>query len=162
MNDEDQIRLKDRVMKELDQDIVMEYKEAFSLFDKDRDGFLTDKEFAIVIRSMGINPLEKEIKELIQTSNTPGKMDFGSFCVAMKKNKRVPDVDEDLLKAFYVFDKNNSGKIKATELRKALTTFGEPLSDEEVHELIEACFPDSDGYINYKDFTQRIFAQTLH
>ena len=159
MDDEEHIKMKDQVMKDLDQDLVMEYKEAFSLFDKDGDGFITNNEFAVVIRSMGINPLEREIQELLDTSNTPGRMDFGSFCVAMKTNKREPDIDEDLLKAFYVFDKNNSGKIKATELRKALTSLGEPLSDEEAHELIENCFPDASGFVNYKDFTKRIFSQ---
>ena len=83
----DKLEIKDKVMKELPQDLVMEYKEAFSLFDKDGDGYISNLEFATVIRSMGLNPLESEIQELIETSNTPGKMDFGSFCVAMKANK---------------------------------------------------------------------------
>ena len=156
---QDQIEYKDKVMKELSQDLIMEYKEAFSLFDKDGDGFISNAEFATVIRSMGINPLESEIAELVATSNTPGKMDFGSFCVAMKANKRQPDVDEDLLKAFYVFDKNNSGKIKATELKSTLMSLGEPLSEQEADELIRNCFPDGSGYVNYKDFTKRIFKQ---
>ena len=159
MSDIDQLEYKDKVMKELPQDLVMEYKEAFSLFDKDQDGFISDKEFATVIRSMGINPLESEIQELLETSNTPGKMDFGSFCVAMKKNRREPDIDEDLLKAFYVFDKNNSGKIKATELKSTLMSLGEPFSEAEADELIRNCFPDPSGYVNYKDFTKRIFKQ---
>ena len=85
--------------------------------------------------------------------------DFGSFCVAMKYNTREPDVDEDLLKAFYVFDKGNTGKIKATELKSTLMSLGEPLSEQEADELIRNCFPDSSGYVNYKDFTKRIFKQ---
>ena len=156
MSDE-QLEYKDKVMKELPSDLVMEYKEAFSLFDKDGDGYISNAEFATVIRSMGINPLESEIQELIDTSDTPGKMDFGSFCVAMKSNERQPDIDEDLLKAFYVFDKNNSGKIKATELKSTLMNLGEPLSEVEADELIRNCFPDASGYVNYKDFTKRIF-----
>ena len=159
MSDQEKIAIKDKVMKELDQDLVMEYKEAFSLFDKDGDGYISDKEFATVIRSMGLNPLNSEIAHLVSTSDTPGKMDFGSFCVAMKENKREPDIDEDLLRAFFVFDSGNTGKIKATELKQTLTSLGECLTEQEADELIRTCFPDSSGYINYKNFTKKIFAQ---
>ena len=59
-----------------------------------------------------------------------------------------------------MFDKKNTGKIKATELKSVLTSLGEVLSEEECDLLLKTAFPDSEGYINYREFTRRIFSQT--
>ena len=37
---------------------IAEFKEAFSLFDKDGDGTITTKELGTVMRSLGQNPTE--------------------------------------------------------------------------------------------------------
>ena len=41
---------------------VIEFKEAFSLFDKDGDGTITTKELGTVMRSLGQNPTEAELQ----------------------------------------------------------------------------------------------------
>ena len=147
-----------KLMKQLPADLVMEYREAFTLFDKDNDDQITPEEFATVIRSLGINPLESEIDNLLDLCAPGGMLDFPSFCLAMTKNQRLPDSKDDLLKAFYIFDKENTGLVKATELKSVLTTLGEVLSESEVDQLLATAGTDSDGNVNYKDFTNRIFA----
>lgn len=146
-------------MRELPADVIMEYKEAFSLFDKDSDGLISHKEFSVVSRSLGLNPLEAEISELLELCAPSGMMDFPNFCLAMTQNKRLPDTSDDMMKAFYVFDKNNTGKIKATEMKTVLTSLGEILSEEECDQLLKTAYPDAEGYINYRDFTKRVFSQ---
>ena len=121
-----------KLMKQLPADLVMEYREAFTLFDKDNDDKITSEEFATVIRSLGLNPLESEIDDLLDLCAPGGMLDFPNFCLAMTKNQRLPDSKDDLLKAFYIFDKENTGKVKATELKSVLTTLGEVLSESEV------------------------------
>uniref|UniRef100_A0A8B9LPE2 Calmodulin n=1 Tax=Astyanax mexicanus TaxID=7994 RepID=A0A8B9LPE2_ASTMX len=44
---------------------VPEFKEAFSLFDKDGDGTITTKELGTVMRSLGQNPTEAELQDMI-------------------------------------------------------------------------------------------------
>uniref|UniRef100_A0A671NKR0 Calmodulin n=2 Tax=Sinocyclocheilus TaxID=75365 RepID=A0A671NKR0_9TELE len=46
-------------------DACTEFKEAFSLFDKDGDGTITTKELGTVMRSLGQNPTEAELQDMI-------------------------------------------------------------------------------------------------
>ena len=49
----------------LSQELIDQYKEAFSLFDEDGDGLITGEELGIVIRALGHTVTEAEIDELI-------------------------------------------------------------------------------------------------
>ena len=50
-----------------------EFKEAFSLFDKDGDGTITTKELGTVMRSLGQNPTEAELQDMINEVDADGK-----------------------------------------------------------------------------------------
>ena len=135
----------------------MEYREAFTLFDKDGDNFITDSEFSTVVRAMGINPSQKEINEMLELADNPKRIDFNTFIKAMKSCKRKPDIEEDLVRAFQIFDRKNTGRVKTTEIKSALTTLGECLTDSEIDELIRLANPNSHGEIDYRDFARKIF-----
>lgn len=51
---------------QLSEEQIAEFKEAFSLFDRDGDGKITSKELGTVMRSLGQNPTEAELREMIQ------------------------------------------------------------------------------------------------
>jgi calmodulin len=44
---------------------VEEIKEAFALFDKNGDGTISSDELGTVMRNLGYNPSEEELRELI-------------------------------------------------------------------------------------------------
>ena len=48
---------------QLTEEQIAEFKEAFSLFDKDGDGTITTKELGTVMRSLGQNPTEAELAD---------------------------------------------------------------------------------------------------
>lgn len=53
--------------------VSAEFKEAFSLFDKDGDGTITTKELGTVMRSLGQNPTEAELQDMINEVDADGK-----------------------------------------------------------------------------------------
>ena len=50
---------------QLTEEQIAEFKEAFSLFDKDGDGTITTKELGTVMRSLGQNPTEAELQDMV-------------------------------------------------------------------------------------------------
>merc|ERR1712057_122264 len=57
---------------QLTEEQIAEFKEAFSLFDKDGDGTITTKELGTVVRSLGQNPTEAELQDMINEVDADG------------------------------------------------------------------------------------------
>ncbi|XP_071078831.1 calmodulin-like [Haliotis cracherodii] len=140
----------------LTEDQVAEFKEAFNLFDKDGDGTITTKELGTVMRSLGQNPTEAELQDMINEVDADGNgiIDFPEFLTMMAKKLQGADTSDELREAFHVFDKNGDGFISATELRHVMTNLGEKLTDEEVDEMIREADGDGDGQVDYDEFVK--------
>ncbi|KAJ7307532.1 hypothetical protein JRQ81_009557 [Phrynocephalus forsythii] len=131
---------------------LLEFKEAFSLFDKDGDGTITTKELGTVMRSLGQNPTEAELQDMINEVDADGNgtIDFPEFLTMMARKMKDTDSEEEIREAFRVFDKDGNGYISAAELRHVMTNLGEKLTDEEVDEMIREADIDGDGQVNYE------------
>ncbi|KAG2469157.1 CAM2B protein, partial [Polypterus senegalus] len=129
------------------------FKEAFSLFDKDGDGTITTKELGTVMRSLGQNPTEAELQDMINEVDADGNgtIDFPEFLTMMARKMKDTDSEEEIREAFRVFDKDGNGYISAAELRHVMTNLGEKLTDEEVDEMIREADIDGDGQVNYEE-----------
>jgi len=138
----------------LTEDQIAEFKEAFSLFDKDGDGTITTKELGTVMRSLGQNPTEAELQDMVNEVDADGNgtIDFPEFLTMMARKMKDTDSAEEIKEAFKVFDKDGNGYISAAELRHIMTNLGEKLTDEEVDEMIREADVDGDGQINYDEF----------
>uniref|UniRef100_A0A8C6UEL4 Calmodulin n=1 Tax=Neogobius melanostomus TaxID=47308 RepID=A0A8C6UEL4_9GOBI len=113
---------------------IKSFKEAFSLFDKDGDGTITTKELGTVMRSLGQNPTEAELQDMINEVDADGNgtIDFPEFLTMMARKMKDTDSEEEIREAFRVFDKDGNGYISAAELRHVMTNLGEKLTDEEM------------------------------
>lgn len=138
----------------LNEEQVNEFREAFSLFDRDSDGTITTNELGTVMRSLGQNPTEGELQDMINEVDIDGNgtIEFAEFLGMMAKKIKESDGEEELREAFRVFDKDGNGFISGSELRHVMTTLGEKLTDEEVDEMIKEADLDGDGMVNYEEF----------
>ncbi|XP_018655558.1 putative calmodulin [Schistosoma mansoni] len=108
-----------RMADQLTEEQIAEFKEAFSLFDKDGDGTITTKELGTVMRSLGQNPTEAELQDMINEVDADGNgtIDFPEFLTMMARKMKDTDSEEEIREAFRVFDKDGNGFISAAELR---------------------------------------------
>lgn len=163
------------MVEQLSEDQIAEFKEAFSLFDRDGDGKITSKELGTVMRSLGQNPTEAELHDMINEvdSDGNGTIDFPEFLTMMARKMQDTDTEEEIREAFKVFDKvisntisqisyflqDGNGFISAAELRHVMTNLGEKLTDEEVDEMIREADVDGDGQINYEEFVKMMLSK---
>ncbi|CAG9323448.1 unnamed protein product [Blepharisma stoltei] len=148
--------------KDLTEEQLAELKEAFSLFDKDGNGQITTRELGTVMRSIGQNPTEGELQDIINEvdHNGNGTVDFPEFVTLMAK-RMVPSADpmEEIMEAFRAFDRDGSGFITADELKQAMATLGERLTDVEIEEMIKEADADGSGHISYEEFVKMMVAK---
>ncbi|KAI8597479.1 putative calmodulin [Dissophora ornata] len=146
---------------QLTENQLAEFKEAFSLFDKDGDGTITTKELGTVMRSLGQNPTEADLQDMVNEVDADGNgtIDFPEFLTMMARKMVDTDSEEEIKEAFKVFDKDGNGFISAAELRHVLTNLGERLTDSEVDEMIHEADVDGDGQINYEEFVRMMMSK---
>ncbi|TRY79097.1 hypothetical protein TCAL_11703 [Tigriopus californicus] len=135
---------------------ALEFKEAFDEFDKDRSGSISTKELLFVMRSIGQNPTEDEIQDLIMESdlNGDGTIDFKEFLAMMKRKSAETDQTEALREAFRIFDKDRSGFIEAKEIFSVTSTLGQALSKEELNAFMKEADLNGDGKLDYAEFAK--------
>jgi len=148
------------VVENLSEEQIAEFKEAFSLFDKDKDNTITTKELGTVMRSLGQEPTESELNDMVNDvdANGNGTIDFPEFIDMMVRKIRDKDAEEEIKEAFRVFDKDGNGFISASELRCVMVNLGEKLSDKEINEMIREADIDGDGCINYEEFVKMMLS----
>ncbi|KAK6736301.1 hypothetical protein RB195_019153 [Necator americanus] len=130
----------------INEEELIEYKEAFRLFDKDGNGSISSKELGVAMRSLGQNPTEQELLDMVNEVDIDGSgtIDFPEFCQMMKRMNKEND-SEMIREAFRVFDRDGNGYITAEEFRYFMTHMGEQFSDQEVDEIIAEVDIDGDG-----------------
>ena len=93
--------------------------EMIKLF-QDGSGTISTKELLPVMRSMGQNPTEDEVLNLVieYDVNGDGTIDFDEFLEMMRKQAEQQDNSAELKEAFKIFDRDGNGYIDAAELKK--------------------------------------------
>lgn len=144
------------------EDQIMEFQEAFSLFDNRGDGKISVSQLGDVLRALGQNPTEGEVKKCSAQHKPDERISFEVFLPILQtiSKNRCTDTAEDFIEGLRHFDKDGSGYISSAELRHLLTTLGEKLTDDEVEQLL-AGQEDSQGNVHYEDFVRLIMSGWL-
>jgi centrin-1 len=131
-----------------------EIREAFDLFDTDGSGTIDAKELKVAMRALGFEPKKEEIKKMIADIDKDGSgtIDFEEFLQMMTAKMGERDSREEIMKAFRLFDDDETGKISFKNLKRVAKELGENMTDEELQEMIDEADRDGDGEVNEEEF----------
>lgn len=88
-----------------------------------------------------------------------GKVTYENFLSLMTVKMAEKDSKEEIMKAFKLFDDDETGKISFKNLKRVAKELGENLTDEELQEMIDEADYDGDGEISQDEFL-RIMKKT--
>ncbi|XP_060577843.1 neo-calmodulin-like [Ruditapes philippinarum] len=133
---------------------IEEFREAFSLFDEDGNGEIAIDELIKTLQSLGKNPSQEEINELVRDfdANGDGVIDFEEFKVLMLKKMKNTDSAEDITDIFHCLDIRHHGYFTARDLHAVIVGLGESFTVDEAEELVNDTKTEHPGKINYDDF----------
>lgn len=146
---------------DLSEEQKADIKQAFDLFDTTGTGVIDIKELKVAIRALGFEPKKEEIKKMIAEIDKEGsgKLSFANFLQLMTQKMSEKDQNDEILKAFRLFDDDDTGTISFKNLKRVAKELGENLTDEELKEMIEEADLDGDGEVNQAEFL-RIMKKT--
>ncbi|KAK2102597.1 Myosin regulatory light chain 2, ventricular/cardiac muscle isoform [Saguinus oedipus] len=134
---------------------IQEFKEAFTIMDQNRDGFIDKNDLRDTFAALGrVNVKNEEIDEMIKEA--PGPINFTVFLTMFGEKLKGADPEETILNAFKVFDPEGKGVLKADYVRDMLTTQAERFSKEEIDQMFAAFPPDVTGNLDYKNLVHII------
>ncbi|VDP88443.1 unnamed protein product [Echinostoma caproni] len=145
----------------LTEETTVEFKAMFDTYDFGGTGKISVLDVAPLMRKLGLMPSNIEIEEMVievdkEKNSTTEGISFEQFCTmaAMKINEIY--TEEDIIESFRTFDLENNGFVSTTELRRALCTMGEKLTEEEMEAMLEHANVDADGNVHYEQFVHNI------
>ena len=140
-------------------DLETKFKDLFLLFDKKGDSKIDSTQLGDVLRALGLNPTEAEIKKIVQEIDPHGtlRLTYEEFVPISLSQKKSQGTMEDFTEGLRVFDKDGSGTICSAELRHVLTSLGEKLTGEEVDSLLTGV-EDNQGQLNFEEFLNTVLS----
>ncbi|XP_064622038.1 calmodulin-A-like [Lineus longissimus] len=138
---------------------IAEFKEAFSLYDRDGDGTITTRELGTVMRSLGYTPSEAELQDMLNETDSEGdgEIDFSGFLSLMARMIKDDDTEFEIRDAFKIFDREGNGYVSTSDMRAVMMNLGgNTIVDDEVEEMIREADADGDGTIDYEEFVKML------
>jgi Ca2+-binding EF-hand superfamily protein len=140
---------------------------AFEIFDKDGTGNIDIKDLKVILRALGFEPQEDEIKRLLSTINrsddeennkkgfSTNTIDFEEFKKIMSNKLRESEEIEQLKVGFHSFTDKTLPKepgeqdyITLKSLREVAKELNEVINDEELKEMMVQANPELKNLIN--------------
>lgn len=166
-------------IEEISEEHRAEITEAFNSISKDGK-YIDGSELKFAMRALGFEPKKEEIKKILsalekesltspttpspsatESSPTPssnaippvaGKVSFDQFLIVMARKFEEKGTREEIMKAFQLFDADNTGRITFENLKQVAAELGETIDDQELREMIAEADRDGDGGVDREEF----------
>mmetsp|Transcript_45067 Transcript_45067/g.101439 ORF Transcript_45067/g.101439 Transcript_45067/m.101439 type:complete len:180 (+) Transcript_45067:107-646(+) len=134
---------------------------SFQVSDILEDGMISAKEVRRALERLGEIPTEKEFLRVMNLvdKNAHGTFDFQKFLRVCSNFDRSMLTENELINAFKVFDKDQSGSIDAIEMQDLMKKLGFQCTPLEAHALIAEADDDNSGEVTFAEFVNKILEQ---
>ncbi|CAG8628273.1 1352_t:CDS:2 [Acaulospora colombiana] len=130
-------RVHGRERPDLSEEQKQEIKEAFELFDSDKDNCIDYHELKVAMRALGFDLKKAEVLKLLKDHDKTGHglMDYEDFAKISEHERGIlaRDPAEEIRRAFQLFDDDNTGKITKKNLKRVVRELNETLDDDELY-----------------------------
>ncbi|CAG9860264.1 unnamed protein product [Phyllotreta striolata] len=144
---------------------VLAIKEIFKKYKiktkKSKDSVEPDRmhtaDLGSLMRQLNFNPLKAEIEAMMNDIDPfkEGTITFYQFLYLLWHKTQTGEED-DILKAFKIFDVKGKGTVSLETLKKLLMKVGEPFNEEEMESFAARADLKGNGIIHYEDFINRM------
>eukprot|EP00116_Pleurobrachia_bachei_P007131 sb/3467393/ len=147
-------------------------RQIFDMYDKNGDNVINVDELGGILEILGYSPTPEEVQQILERfdQDKSGTIDFDEYLVLIqhwieqdetqiydafkvrerqgkREGERQGEIERNnVLTTCPVFDKDGDGFVSATELKRALTQYGEQFTEEEANEFFNMMDTDGDGF----------------
>lgn len=139
------------VLTRLPQKQIQEMKEAFTMIDVNRDGFIDEGDLKAMYESLGAAPPDSQIKEMMK--EITGQFNFTMFLTLFSDKLSGSDSEETIRNAFKMFDENDTGKLQEEYIKDLLENMGDNFTKDEMRQTFKEA-PVEGGKFDYLAFTK--------
>jgi len=144
-------------MAELTAQETKQFSEVFEMFDESGDNKVPIGKVGDMMNTMGWNATAAELTNCRKAAKLEEGVDLSletylQFMGVWTSLKPPKHSDQALRDAFKVFDKKGTGSVPGDAMRYVLMGCGEPLSQEEMDQLMREADTDGDGNIDFEEF----------
>ncbi|XKL66419.1 hypothetical protein PGB90_009839 [Kerria lacca] len=134
---------------------VAEFKEGFSMMDKDKDGILGKEDLRATWDQVGKLASDKDLEDML--AEAPGPVNFTQL-LSLFATRMAGGADDDqtVREAFLAFDEK--GKIDSNKLKHALLSWGDKFTPKEVADAFDVMDIDRNGMIDTEDLIQMLIS----
>ncbi|XP_005886548.1 PREDICTED: myosin light chain 5 isoform X2 [Myotis brandtii] len=142
-------RASSNVFSNFEQTQIQEFKEAFTLMDQNRDGFIDKEDLKDTYASLGkTNVKDEELDAMLQEASGP--INFTTFLNMFGEKLTGTDAEETILNAFKMLDPEGKGSINKDYIKRLLMSQADKMTTEEVDQMLQFAKIDAAGNLDYK------------
>ena len=145
------------MLSDLPEDLLVQISCAFYLFDNDKDGMLKSKDFLKILAKNQIRLPESSAKKLLGNyNNNENETDVSmkDFISLINTRMKKVESEEELVEMFKIFDKKGTCKVSSGDIRAVLDDIDEPISQQELEELMLNWDKNKDGFLDFSEFKE--------
>ncbi|EDO47386.1 predicted protein [Nematostella vectensis] len=139
---------------------LTEFRDGFMLFDQIGDGNINYDQIGKMLRAMGLNPIDGEVKKVEADFKTKERVSFEEWLpIYTEFSKKKPPAKEDFLEGLKVFDREANGKIDSGTFRGLLCNRGDKITEEEADAILAGHEDTVKGEVDYNELIDFVMAE---